>query len=289
MLSSLSREEYLKKRRNKRLTRYGILLFLCICIVSLVSYIAHRPGIRISKVELHGQILVNPSELQVSALKFMDGSYFWLFPKDNFLWYPKTKLTHYLKDTFKRIDTIHVEKKGVDTIIVTIIERKPDALWCEGLPGGVQLGGSVTDREGGNTEDSSPKCYYMDSNGTIFDEAPNFSGDAYFKYYGLVEAENPIGQFYIASSTEFSDITHFVYETRKLNLDPQYIVAKSGGEFSLFIFGGGQIYFDVKAPLEKATDNLEALLRTPALKNLSNLDYIDLRFGNKLYYKLRTQ
>ena len=272
--SSLSREEYLRKKRKRKLIRYGVVLFLIIFIISLTSYIAHRQNIRISKVELHGQVLVEPTDLASTALKYMEGSYFWLFPKNNFLWYPKTKLTGYLKETFKRIDTIHIERKGFDTIIVDIVERKSFAIWGDTLPG--------------ESEEGKAQFYFMDSNSTIFAEAPNFSGDAYFKYYGLVETKTPIGQFYIASSTEFSEITRFVEDVRMLGLKPQYIVAKSGAEFSLVIGSGGQIYFDVKESLVKAGDNLEALLRTEALsKNISNLDYIDLRFGNKLYYKLK--
>jgi len=271
--SSYTREEYLKKKRKKRFERFGIVLLLIILVISLASYVAHRSSIRISKVQLTGQILVEPTELATSALLYMDGSYLWLFPKNNFLWYPKDKLALYLQETFKRIDTIHIEKKGLDTIVVEITERKPYAIWGDTLPG--EISGA------------DARFYFMDSNSTIFAEAPSFSGDAYFKYYGLVGGEKPIGQFYIGSSTAFSEIARFVQDVEDLHLDPQYIVA-NGGEFSLVIAGGGRIYFDVKESLAKAIDNLEALVRTDALmKNISNLDYIDLRFGNKLYYKLK--
>ena len=101
----------------------------------------------------------------------------------------------------------------------------------------------------------------------------------------------PIGNYYISSSTQFEEITDFVKKIKQLGLGPQYIVAKAGEEFSLVISGDGEIYFDMKEPLSKAEQNLEALLRIPELaKNIAGImpvDYIDLRYGNKLFYKLK--
>lgn len=276
MVSNLpQREEYFKRKRKRRLIRIGLAALLIIFIISLASYLSHRQKIRISKVELVGGILVTQPDIEKGSLEFMKGSYLWLFPKDNVLWYPRKGLENYLVQTFKRINDIKIERKGWDVIVVEIRERKPVATWC------------------GNTvnEINMQKCYFLDQNSTIFAPAPYFSGDAYFKYYGLVATDTPIGAQYIASTTEFSDITDFVESVRGLLLRPQYIIAKDNNEFSLVLYGGGQIYFDTRIPLYKVTENLEALLRTPELAKSSTsdlpIDYIDMRFGNKLFYKLK--
>src|SRR3989344_1386318 len=105
------REEYLKKKRKRKLIRRGATLFLFIFIVGVFSYVAHRPEIRISKVELMGGVLVTEEEIQEETLSFLDGSYFWLAPKNNSFLYPHNKLGNYLKDSFKRIDTIEIVLK----------------------------------------------------------------------------------------------------------------------------------------------------------------------------------
>lgn len=276
MVSNLpQREEYFRRKRRRRLIRIGLVALLIIFIIGLASYLSHRQKIRISKVELVGGVLVTQPEIEKESLEFMSGSYFWLFPKDHALWYPRKGLENYLSQTFKRIDNIKIQRKGWNMIVVEIKERKPIATWC------------------GNTvsESNMSKCYFLDQNGTIFAPAPYFSGDAYFKYYGLVATDTPVGTQYIASTTEFSEITDFVESTKQLSLRPQYIMAKSNEEFSLIISGGGEIYFDTKIPLSVVAENLEALLRTPELSMKSNSDlpveYIDMRFGNKLFYKLK--
>ncbi len=276
------REEFLRKKRNKRLLKYGLFLFLIIFIIALTSYISHKPQIRISNVELSGEVLVTQSEIEYKSLQYLSGSYLWLFPKNNAGWYPRKGLENYLKELFKRIDTVDIHLKDFETLSVIITEKKPFAIWCD----------DVGEPWQENTGTNKPKCYFMDQISTIFSEAPEFSGDAYFKYYGLVTEINPIGTEYIASTTEFSEISDFVGKVKKLGIQPQYIIAKDNAEFSLVLLGGGQIYFDTKESLSKIADNLEALLKTSELalnkSKILPVDYIDLRYGNKLFYKLKT-
>lgn len=283
MISNLSqREEYLRKKKNKKLFKYGVILFSVVLIIGIFSYISHRPQIRISKVELSGGVLVTQGDVNSATLSYISGSYLWLFPKNNAFLYPHNGLEKYLKETFKRIDTVNAHLKDFKTLTIDITERKPVATWCDVPPNTTPIENSIVPEE---------HCYFIDQNSTIFAEAPEFSGDAYFKYYGAVSGETPIGKEYIASSTEFGEISDFVAKTKLLSLKPLYLIAKDDGGFSLFIAGGGEIMFDMREPLSLAGQNLEVLLRTPALATSSTgnlpIDYIDLRYGNKLFYKLK--
>ena len=284
MISSTSTQhrEYLRKRRNKKILKYVLIILILFFVVGFLSYISHRSQIRISKVEFSGQVLVNQSDVKEKTFDFLNGSYLWLFPKNNVFLYPNKDLKKYLTNQFKRIETINIHLKDFRTLSIEITERKLFALWCDNATRQSQT--SIVE-DGSITE----QCYFMDNTGTIFAEAPNFSGDAYFKYYGLVSSDNPIGKEYLASSTEFTDIAKFVDTVRDLSLKPLYIIGKDNGQFVITLFSLGEIYFDTKEPMSKVGENLKALMRTPAFANLNNIsiDYIDLRFGNKLYYKLK--
>lgn len=232
---------------------------------------------RIDSVELSGGVLVGHTDMQDEVLGFLSGSYVWLFPKNNAFLYPHDALETHLSEYFKRIDTVKVSLKNLRTLSVVITERKPEALWC-------------------GTE-GSEHCYFMDNHSTIFAESPSFSGDAYFKYYGdlAVEGVNgPLGGQYIASSTQFAELHLFVENIRTLGLRPEYLAASNTGtttpveQFTLMVSNGGKIYFDRREPLEQLFENLKALLRTPALADAwGRVEYIDLRYGNKVYYKLK--
>ncbi|HEY0220883.1 MAG TPA: hypothetical protein VGC58_01535 [Candidatus Paceibacterota bacterium] len=276
--TSLSREEYLRKKRKRKIIKYSLFFFLFILLIGLISYVSHRKELRLGRVYLFGGVLLTEEEVQEKTLLFLSGSHFFIFPKNNTFLFPREDLESYLKEFFKRIDTIIIKKKGFTALSVEIKERKPYAIWCKGLPE--------------KTEGEIEECYFMDQNSTIFAPAPNFSGDAYFKYYGEV-GDSPIGKEYIASSTKFIGISDFVTNIKTLSLRPQYILEKGEDDFSMVLSGGGQIYFDTKESLYKVVQNLSALLKTPELAPLNRenlpVHYIDLRYGNKLFYKLKVE
>ncbi len=286
MVSNLpQREEYLRKKRKKKIVRWVIVLFLLMFIFGFSSYISHRPEFRITNVTLSGGVLVTQDDIQKESKNFLLGKYFWLYPKDNAFLYKRKDLRDYLKEKFKRIDTIDISLEEFQTLKIKITERKPYAIWCSNLVDTIDFFD-----EAGGTVDKIEECYFMDQDSAIFAPAPHFSGDAYFKYYGLVSTTTPIGSYYISSSTEFAQITRFIDRIKEIGVRPQYLISKEGDEFEVVINGGGGIYFDIKEPLDKVADNLEALLQTPELAGFERdklpVDYIDLRFGNKLFYKL---
>jgi cell division septal protein FtsQ len=272
------REEYLKRKRRVRLIRFIVAFVLLVIVLSGLAFLSRRSFMTITQVELSGGVLITQDEMQKNVLEILQGSYGWLFPKRNAFVYPHTALVHQLKDRFKRIDTVEVSLKNLRTLSVVITERKPLALWC------------------GENSGSAVACYFMDDNGTVFAESPLFSGDAYFKYYGPLafSTDTIVGSQYLASSTDFSKLNTFVEHIRALDLRPEYlgfanVATTTQGEYVLALSSGGNIYFDWREPLDRTLENLKALLRTPALQAVprEKIEYIDLRFGNKVYYKLK--
>jgi len=130
----------------------------------------------------------------------------------------------------------------------------------------------------------------MDQNGTVFAKAPQFSGDAYLKYYGKIHVDDPVGVEYMGSQ-DFVQISEFVRSLDMLSLHPQYLVAQDNNEYALVVGRGTKIYFDTHDSLSKTVDNLDVLLKSPVFATSSRdalpIDYLDLRFGNKLFYKLK--
>lgn len=272
---SFRREEYNKKKRNQFLIRAGaVLLFIIIIFFSLVI-VSRLKRFRIYNVEFVGGLLVPAEGIKVETKNFLEGNFYWFFPKNNIALYAHDKLENFLKEKFKRIDTISISSINNQTIRVTITERGLYALWCEGEP------------QSGNEE----KCYFMDNNGVIFSESPTFSGDAYFKYYGFIPSnKNPIGITYIDSIDRFHDLSSFVERVKTTSIRPVYLIAKENKQFDLILSNGGHIYLDDTISFSKTADNLDALLQTLSSATTSrdlNIDYIDLRFGNKLFYKLK--
>ncbi len=278
-------KEHRRKKRNKWLLKWGLALFLLLVIFGSLVFISRQPQFLIKTVELSGQTLVNSDEVVSASQNFLSGHYLGLFPRNNIIIYPKNSLQKFLKEKFKRIDTIQIKLIDFKKLEIIITEKKQQSLWCDGSPDG--LPAPVAS---GTPETLSEKCYFLDDNGFIFSEAPNFSGDAYFKYYGNVSADAPIGQIYLSSSKTFQEMSDFVERVEQTTVTPVSVSAGDGGDFTMWLVGGGKIYFNYSESLSKTADNLKALLQTILSSNptaISKIDYIDLRFGDKLYYKMK--
>lgn len=270
-------EEYLKRKKKRRYVLLGTFFATILLILAGLTYLAHLERFRIVHVNLFGGVLVTEDEVQQKSLEYLSGSYFWLFPKKNAFIYPKDGLEQYLRENFKRIDNIDISLKNFQRLSVVITERKHFAVWCVGVP---------------SADPESEQCYFMDKNSTLFAPAPNFSGDAYFKYYGVITDGNPIGKEYISSSTIFYQISDFKDSVKSLSLRPLYILAKGNQEYVMKLSSGAEILFDTKQSLKKVFENLQVLVTTDAFSKLDKnnlpVEYIDLRFGNKLFYKLKS-
>jgi hypothetical protein len=295
---SIHQQEHRRKRRNWLLLRLGIILFFILAIFFGLVFLSRMQKFRITTVELSGEVLVVPDEVVFESGNFLSGYYIGLFPRNNFLIFPQSALQKFLKEKFKRIDTIQTKLSGFKKLEIIITERKQQALWCTSPAGSVSPGSSPSDisSAGSAPPDSassgslSEKCYFLDDNGLIFSEAPNFSGDAYFKYYGGVNGDSPIGQTYLSTSTVFQEVSSFVQSVRQTVVTPVSVLVGNDGQFTMFLSSGGKIYFNQPDSLSKTADDLKVLLQTLSVSSstsISNINYIDLRFGNKLFYKLK--
>ena len=74
-----------------------------------------------------------------------------------------------------------------------------------------------------------------------------------------------------------------------MGLDPSFIVVKNDGDAELYLgsrVNSSKIIFKLNADIEKTAQNLGLVLESEELKGkIGTLKYIDLRFGNKVYFK----
>ncbi|MCX6703079.1 MAG: hypothetical protein NTV02_00080 [Candidatus Zambryskibacteria bacterium] len=273
MVRDIRSREFTKQKRKTLLVRLGVGLLLLLLLAGGVIWLSLLDRLQIKEIQIFGATVLPASSLEVEIQKELQGKYMWLFPKTNVFLYPQKKITQVVREKFPRTKTIETSVLNNKILKVVVTEREPFALWCNAVP----------------TETEISQCYFLDEDGFVFDHAPQFSGNAYFKYYGLLPFEAPIGSYYLSSTTKFYELSDFVEDTKGMNITPLYINAKSQDNFELFVFGGGKIMFDTQADLMKVAERLSALLKTQNLVPRSGgellVDYIDLRFGNKMFFK----
>lgn len=275
----------LKKRRHKVfLNKIFIFLFGILVIFFSLAYLSRLNKLNINEVEILGNKVLDTEILKKAVDKQITGKYLWLFPKTNIFIYPKNTLKNNLQDEFKRIKDMSLTIKNTKTLEVSLTEREAKYTWCGEMPDSAV---KPLETSGFTAEDQ--KCYFVDEDGYVFDEAPYFSGNVYFKFYGT------LSESYF-SKQNFKQLISFRDVLVGMGLKPIALYATNDGDIQIFLLSTNlsslepKILLKADADFQNVAENLQAALDTEPLKSkfknkYSTLEYIDLRFGNKVYDK----
>ncbi len=274
------------KNKKKRDLRNKILFFIFLFLVFLfgLSFASRIKKININNIQISGNKVIDTKDIEESVKNTISGRYLGLFSKSNFLIYPRKKIEHNLALKFKRLKDISVNINDFQTITISVNEREGEYLWC----------GNTPPQNQGDT----PDCYFLDDEGYFFDQAPYFSGEVFFKFYGL---NNPasgdlLGTYFLPDY--FNKIILLKENIEKMKLKPAFFYLENTDDADIYLSSNNtltdkpKIIFKINSDYEKMIANLQTVVATdPLASNLKNkynsLQYIDLRFGNKVYYKFK--
>lgn len=280
-----------KKRRKVLLKKILFLVFLFVLILVGLSFLSKWEKININGIQVSGNKVVETKMIEEIAREKVSGNYFWFFPKTNFLLYPRVEIARELADRFKRLKDISIGVKNLRTLDISLTERTALYTYCGWAPA--------------ELDSTSQQCYFMDEDGYIFDEAPYFSGQVYLKFYGLVhrptaeeivaDKENILGSYFFESI--FKKLISLNEILKKIGVKPVIFFAEDTGDIKIFLSStttelGPFIIFKSDADFNQVAENLQSVLATEPMQSdfkskYSSLLYIDLRFGNKVYYKFK--
>ena len=244
------------------------MIFGCLVYVSRIS------GLNIVSIEIADNNITDADAIKAEVQQEISGDYLWFIPKANILLYPENKIKELLSNDFKRLKDINLSIKDNQTLLLNLTERMPLYTWC----------GNNID----TTASAEQKCYFLDKDGYIYDEAPYFSGDVYFKFYGKAD----IGTYFYKDV--FTQLAYLKDTMTTMGLKPVSMFVDDLGDAKVFLASSATvepyIAFKIDSDFQNVAENLETALSTePLLSNFKNkyasLEYIDLRFGNKVYYK----
>ena len=273
------------KRRVGRIRLAVLVSILFISIILASSYFSSYTKVTINKIVITGNSIIDEKEVRSKILQDLDGKYLKLFSHSNFLIYPNSKIYNDLITDFPRIESLVVGRDGINTLQISIKERSGSYLYC-----------GITLPEIKN--DIGENCYFVNNNGLIFDKAPYFSGNLYFKYYLAIkkEKENPLGS-QVFESSRFHSLARFIDGVTSLGFKPIYLVVSDDGIYSLYLKSidtnsNPKILFKEDNNLETILDNFSTAISKKEFKDEINgkydkLLYIDLRFKNKVLYKFQ--
>ena len=272
-----------REKRRKTIYRWIIIstLFLATLIFGL-SYFSAHPKITISKITVSGNRIIGADKIESIVYESINGRYVYLFKKSNIFIYPKRQIIKNIQNEFPRIKNIEINNDELTGIFIKIDERVGAYLYCgESMPqSGVNLGDD---------------CYFINDDGYIFDKAPFFSGNVYIKFYApLNDKDMEILGNSTLSPEKIKDFLAIVEKLKEMNFQTAMIDLGNPNEQNIFLKRGStilpRIIFKQENDLEEILNNLSSSMKQQKFVdevqgNFSTLDYIDLRFKNKVLYK----
>ncbi|MDO8493497.1 MAG: hypothetical protein Q7S19_03080 [bacterium] len=266
------------KRKKALQVLFCVAFFLAVAFV-VSNGVFHLDKLYIKKVYIDGNKQVEDSRIFAVAKDILSGRYYGVYPKSNILIYPKEQIAEVLLRNIPWLASV-VVSGSANVISIEVMEREPKYLWCD------DLAKSAVDRI----------CYYLDKDGFVFDKAPNFTGHIYPEFYGGNKRGGYVGRSILPIETlrEILSIKDSIDKTLQDKggiLGYVYgVYIYENGDYDLLLSGGRKdwkINFDLNTdPVKKFQVVVESKFFKKELDNSTNqLDYIDLRFGKKVFYK----
>lgn len=265
----------IRARRNKRRLLIACAAFvLLIALVGGVGWLSHASFLAVQKVTVEGTTTINPADVEASLHSATETPHlFGLISRQNILTYPARTLEETLAYEYPRIAHVVLRKQFfAREVSVQITQRLPYALWCmqEKL-----------------VEVYIPaKCFSVDEAGFVYESAEAFP-DALTLYGGLpLGITDPLrtdvaADYFSATSAFIATLAEQGLRVRTVHFDDK--------DATLVVAPNWSLKVALDKDLGAVAFNLEALLKEQNLQNtLETIEYIDMRFDERVYIKERT-
>jgi len=258
-----------KKIKRKRLIKnFFLSLFIIIAIFSLLIAFLNLPYFKIKKISLTGNKFIETGQVMDEVNSFLSQKKFFFLPEDNIIFASKEELAQRIFKKFPRIKNLSIKKSIFNGLSIEIEERQQEALLC-------------------NNKNPS-QCAFIDKDGYVFESSPYFSDNLYLKFFDNRNSSSDLSSlgFQLLSADQFKKLIEFKNDLSQEKINILKISLEDEGVYRLSTDAGWLILINEKNDPQKTFDNLKLVLeKIGDKKNI--LDYIDLRFGNKVYYKFR--
>jgi hypothetical protein len=231
-------------------------------LTSSIWFVTRINALTIDTVTVRGGETIQHSEVESVVRAQIAGAYMKLVPKAFAFTYPHEAILTEVNKVH-RIKNVSIVRSGGDELLVEFDEYVPHALWCK------------------NSESSG--CFFLDENGYSFAPAPTLVGGSFVRFVSI--AKDPAEHVQAFPEEEYKRVD----ELTKQFAAAKWFVSKAeidaASDAFLTIVDGGLFKVSLKQSPEETVSNLMTVLGSESFAHIKpgNFEYIDLRFGEKVF------
>lgn len=241
------------------LVRFGLPLFV---LLGAIFLLRSNP-FQIKEVSVSGNKEIKTEDIKSLAEASLAGSYFFVIPKTNLVFFDTDRLKEKIIKDLPRVGFIDVSKNLDGTLQIELQERLGEFVWC-------------------STEE---KGFLMSSSGLVFVEATTEEMENKIVFRGNITGD-PLMQNFANESLMQSFLGAIkIFEEGGLKVSS---VDFALPDKAIFYTDTGSVFLNPEEDLYLSVPNALVLVEEIKSKNVgAKFEYIDARFGNKVFYKLK--
>lgn len=255
------RERLAARRRRARLI--GAALSICVTAAAIggLALVSHHDRFAIRDVSVVGAAALPVSDLEtVFSESFASG--FQLFSERNIFLYPSAHIKDELLRRFPRLESVTLSRESLfaQAVVLSVREREAQYSWC-------------TD---------AGACYLMDRDGFVF--APQNGEASRYQFRAGLAPGEPVGQTFLRG--RLGNAVALLDQLEAAGFAATGARVENESDMTISLEKGFYLKVSFKAEPYKIVKNLELALSAEALRDkITFLEYVDLRFGNRVYYR----
>ena len=243
-----------------------------------IIWISERDFLRVNGVAVSGAHAINGDLVSQIAMQELAKPFFYHIGSNNIVLYPKQTITQNIAAMDARIANVSVGLDSGNLLVIHIDEYTPAILACDGT--------------GAATSSESAPCYFGDEKGYVFAAAPIYAGNPFLRFYNSASStelnQDPkmVGKF-VMSQDDFLLLTNFLRLLDQSGYRVNSVESLSGHDLRLMTDSGWDVLWSTRENPEGSVRDLSAVLSSLTNEHGASITphLIDLRFGNKIFYK----
>lgn len=256
---------------------WGRRLFLLLgaaFIVTVIYTLFFADFLRVKKVIVTGTVDLSSQSIEMAVRDVLASKRWWVIPGNALLVVKSTAIESRLANQYKKISAVTVSRVFPDMLIVQVIERQFLLVWCSGekcfLMDGEGVPYALADFESPEIKENEGKVV------VVRDESASSIAE------GVALLDREYLHFITAIGQEIENKTG-VHLRRKFRT-PRAVA----GDIAVDTEEGWAVMLSREIGIEKSASSLAVVLSEAIPKDKrGELEYIDLRTENKVYYKFK--
>lgn len=225
--------------------------------------------------------------IQIAVMTVLAGSEYYVFPRDSIFLFPETAIRSRILQQYPDISAVAISRASFNSIAIASVPREQSFVWCGTTYTPKQL---VNQQAASSTQPASAipsSCYSVDGQGVLFapvagDTASSSGSLIAYAPLAPASADGSLLGSSLTRSNVIPNTLAFIKVLRSLNAAIVLFVIRDD-EVDLYTQGGTRITY-VLGREDMAKQLAESAFSSLSL-NDSSLEYVDLRFDGKVYFK----